>query len=271
MGTQDTRKAGIFRHIDWKPIGFVELFIFLILAILLAPLLHKAPLLSALLAILFLNILIVCLSFVGFDVRYRWPLILLWLLGPVLEWAAPQAGDHSATMLLYISSDILRAVLLLICVVLILCYVLKSHEVTLDTIFGALIAYFLIALIFSCIYQAIAVFEPANFSIPEGTVAGQSIPLKARLNYFSFITIATVGYGDIVPRLPASQTLAILEAVIGQFYMAGLIAWLVSAYARQGRGNRRKAEPEAHKNETASNNNSHNAAHKHVPDKTIPP
>ncbi len=263
MAIQDTRKAGIFRHINWKPIGFVELFIFLILAILLAPLLRNAPLLTALLAILFLNILVVCLSFAGFEVRYRWPLIFLWLMGPLLDWAATRAGKLTATIL-YLSSDILRAVLLVIFVVLILRYVLKSHEVTLDTIFGALIAYFLIALIFACLYQAIAVIEPASFSIPESSSVDQDVSLKSKLNYFSFITIATVGYGDIVPKLPGSQALAILEAVIGQFYMAGLIAWLVSTYAHQGRGTRRKAEPDAAKNETAGSEYSHKAGNKHV-------
>lgn len=262
MATQDTRKAGIFRHINWKPIGFVELFIFLILAILLAPLLRNAPLLTALLAILFLNILIVCLSFAGFEIRYRWPLILLWLMGPLLDWAATRTGKLAATAL-YFSSDILRAVLLVICVALLLRSVINSHEVTLDTIFGALIAYFLIALIFASLYQAIAVIEPSSFSIPESASIDQDVSLKSKLNYFSFITIATVGYGDIVPKLPASQTLAILEAVIGQFYMAGLIAWLVSAYAHQGRGNRRKAEPGAAKNEIASSSSLHKSGDKH--------
>ena len=54
-------------------------------------------------------------------------------------------------------------------------------------------------------------------------------------SHLSFVTIATLGYGDIMPRLPVTQTLAILEAVIGQFYMAGLIAWLVSVHSSSGK------------------------------------
>jgi membrane-bound metal-dependent hydrolase YbcI (DUF457 family) len=136
-------------------------------------------------------------------------------------------------MWLYITSDIFRTLLLIISVVLILRYVLKSREVTLDTIFGALVAYFLIAFAFSAIFQAVAVFEPASFSIAGVTGSEDSGSLKMQLNYFSFVTIATLGYGDIVPKLPVTQTLAILEAVIGQFYMAVIVAWLVSAYARR--------------------------------------
>jgi voltage-gated potassium channel len=49
------------------------------------------------------------------------------------------------------------------------------------------------------------------------------------------VTIATLGYGDITPRLPLAQMLAVLEAVIGQFYVAVVIAWLVSAYAARHR------------------------------------
>jgi Ion channel len=233
MTTQNTRKAGLFNRINWKPVRFVQLFIFLIVFILLSPILDRTPLLSALLSVFFLNIIIVSLSSVGFHVRRRWPLIVLWLLGPLLGWASLWTGDLSAAMMFSIASDIVGALLLIICVVLILRYVLKSHEVTLDTIFGAFVAYFIIAFTFSCIYQAVAVFEPASFSMPGSMDGGQGASLKIQLNYFSFVTIATLGYGDIVPRLPVTQTLAILEAVIGQFYMAGIIAWLVSAYARR--------------------------------------
>jgi len=45
--------------------------------------------------------------------------------------------------------------------------------------------------------------------------------------YFSLVTIATLGYGDIVPKMPLSRFVAALEAVVGQFYIAILVAWLV--------------------------------------------
>ena len=236
MTTQDTRKVGIFRLINWKPVRFVEIFIFLILVILLTPLLGRTPLLAALLAAFLLNIMIVSLSFAGVGIRRRWPLIILWLLGPLLDLAALRTGDIQTAMQLNVTSDLVRALLLIIFVVLILRYVLTSNEVTLDTIFGAFVAYFLIAFAFSAIFQAVAVFEPTSFSMVGITDGEDGSSLKMRLNYFSFVTIATLGYGDIVPRLPVTQTLAILEAVIGQFYMAALIAWLVSVHA--GRGGR---------------------------------
>lgn len=216
----------------------MQLFVFLMLVILLAPLLGRTPLLSALLSILFLNILVVCLSFAGFDVRRRWHLIVLWLLGLLLDWAPAFTGYPAVAVPFSIASDLVNATLLIICVAMILRYVLKSHEVTLDTIFGALVAYFLIALTFSSLYQAVVIYEPASFSLSAAMDGQQAGSLKTQLNYFCFVTIATVGYGDIVPRLPVTQMLAIIEAVLGQFYMAGLIAWLVSVYARRDRGAR---------------------------------
>lgn len=236
MTTQDTRKVGIFSLIHWKPVRFVEIFIFLILVILLTPLLDRTPLLTALLAAFLLNLMFISLSFTGVGVRRRWPLFILWLLGPLLDWAALRAGNIQTAMQLNVTSDLVRALLFIIFVVLILRYVLTSHEVTLDTIFGAFVAYFLIAFAFSAIFHAVAVFEPASFSMAGITDGGDGRSLKMRLNYFSFVTITTVGYGDIVPRLPLTQTLAILEAVIGQFYMAALIAWLVGVHASRGKG-----------------------------------
>jgi Ion channel len=255
MNNQRTRKVGLFRRINWKPVRFVQLFIFVILTLLLSPFLIKTPLLSALVSIFFLNILIVSLSFAGFDVRRRWPLIVLWLMGTLPDWIAAKTGNLSVAMTLYIFSDLARAILLIASVVLILRYVLKSHEVTLDTIFGAIVAYFLIAVTFSCLYQAVAVFEPASFSIPGITGGGHSDSLKIQLAYFSYVTIATLGYGDIVPKLPVTQTLAILEAVIGQFYMAGVIAWLVSGYTRRGRDIQGNPGSETRKMECTEKNN----------------
>jgi len=231
MTNNETKKPGLLRCIHWKTIRFVELLLFIFLVILLSPVLDTSPLLSALLAFFFLNLLLVTLSFAGFHVRRRWPLILLWLLGTLLDTVARQSANRPVAHLLEAASDIVRALLILICVVMILRYVLTSREVTVDTIFGAFVAYFLIAYTFSCVYQALAIIEPASFSMSSTTGKGTGISQDMQLNYFSFETIATLGYGDIVPRLPVARMLSVLEAVIGQFYMAVVVAWLVTTLA----------------------------------------
>ena len=231
MTNNETKKPGLFRCIHWKAIRFVELLLFIFLVILLSPILNTSPLLSALLAVFFINLLLVTLSFAGFHVRRRWPLILLWLLGTLMDIVARQSANRPVAHLLEAASDIARALLILLCVVMILRYVLTSREITVDTVFGAFVAYFLIAVAFSSIYHALVVIEPDSFGMPNNATMGKGFSLNVQLGYFSFVTIATLGYGDIVPRLPAAQMLAILEAVTGQFYMAVVVAWLVSALA----------------------------------------
>lgn len=233
MTTHNTKKNLLYEHLKWKPFRFVQLLIFLILLMLLSPLLNKTPLLNALLTAFFLNVLFVSLSIVGFNVRSRWALITLWFLVPLFDWSALLTENLEIALWLTIASAIVSVLLLIVCVVLILRYVLTSLEVTLDTIFGAIVAYFLIAFAFASIFKAFAILDPASFSVAGLTGTGDIETLKVQLDYFSFVTIATLGYGDIVPKLPTTQMLAILEAVIGQFYMAVVIAWLVSTYARR--------------------------------------
>jgi hypothetical protein len=235
-----TRIAGLFCRIQWKPFRFVQLLLFIILFMLLSPALHRTPLLTALLSIFFLNILLVTLSSAGFHVRWRWLLILLWFLGALFNVAELWIPDRSFATALSTASEIVNAVLLVICVVMILRYVLTSHEVTVDTVFGAFVAYFLIALTFSSIYQALAIIEPASFSMPSSSDTAGGNLRNIEFNYFSFVTIASLGYGDILPRLPTARMLSVIEVVIGQFYMAVVVAWLVSSLAgsRSGIGGR---------------------------------
>jgi voltage-gated potassium channel len=235
MTVKNTARFNRFKWLLWKPLSFVQLFAFLLLYMVLAPLLSRSPLLSALVGVFFVNVLIVTLSSAGFKLRLRWFLVALLLLVLLLNGAVLWTGNVHAGQILSVASDIIGALLTVICVIVIVRHVLTSHEVTVDTIFAAFVAFFLIGFTFSSIYQALAVFEPASFSIPAASGTEQDVFLKMQLHYFSFVTIATLGYGDIVPRLPLTQTLAILEAVIGQFYMAVVIAWLVSVYSRRGK------------------------------------
>jgi hypothetical protein len=61
--------------------------------------------------------------------------------------------------------------------------------------------------------------------------------LQSSLLYFSLITLATVGYGDILPVSETARTLAVIEATLGQFYVAVIVAVFVAMYATQRRDN----------------------------------
>lgn len=105
-------------------------------------------------------------------------------------------------------------------------FILHAREVTRHVIFAAVSVYLLMGLLWSLIYGALELLNPDSFkSIAQGFKAGQSFFL-----YFSFVTLTTLGYGDIVPVSPQARSLSVLEAVVGQLYLAVLVARLVGIH-----------------------------------------
>jgi hypothetical protein len=102
---------------------------------------------------------------------------------------------------------------------------LLDEAVDSEHIFAALDAYLLVGLIFGVGYSMLEQIAPVSFGSPSAADldVGSGI-------YFSFVTLATLGYGDIVPVTGAARGLAVVEAVAGQMYMAVLVARLVTAY-----------------------------------------
>ncbi len=221
----------------WRSLRFLELFVFTVLALLLVPLLLRYRALWLVLVTLYLNALLVSLRAGGYGLRLRRVFFAGWALVVLLK--AASAAAPGAETLLYVASRIVVVALLGGSVVATLRYVLSSAEVSTDRIFAGIVAYMLVALGFAAGYQAIAAVAPGSFALPAETSIADRPDLEVQLTYFSFVTIATLGYGDIAPRLPFAQMLAVLEAVFGQFYVAVVIAWLVSMYA--GRQMRRGA------------------------------
>jgi hypothetical protein len=104
--------------------------------------------------------------------------------------------------------------------------VFGSGRVSWHRVQGAVVLYLNFALFFFTIYRLIVVLAPDAFKglPPVGAEHGSG----AALLYFSFVTLTTVGYGDITPLHPMARNMANLEAVIGQLYPATLLARLVS-------------------------------------------
>lgn len=108
-----------------------------------------------------------------------------------------------------------------------------------ERIFAALDVYLLAGLMFSMGYWMLDRAWPMSFT--AHSTAGFDLPQAI---YFSFVTIATLGYGDIVPASEAARGLAILEAVGGQTYIAVLVARLVSSYGGQRERSSKSADPD---------------------------
>lgn len=112
----------------------------------------------------------------------------------------------------------------------ILGYVLRSGRVTSDRIFAAICVFMLIGYAWTFAYALLEELEPGSFTSPNSLRPQDYISRVMQLRYFSFMTLTTVGYGDIVPRSPLARTFAMLEAVMGQFYLAVLVARLVGLH-----------------------------------------
>jgi voltage-gated potassium channel len=120
----------------------------------------------------------------------------------------------------------------------ILCAIFVKH-VSGDAIFGAVCGYLLLGIIWTLLYSAVETASPGSFcmSSPRHAESMAAQPIRGALGYYSFITLATVGYGDVTPTTPLAQTLAWMEAVTGQFYLAILVAGLVGFKVTQAMKN----------------------------------
>jgi len=116
-----------------------------------------------------------------------------------------------------------------------LAFVRRQQTLTIDSIFATVAAYLLLALLFAQLYLCLMTWDPASFSLPVAA-AGRPTPLlQADMTYFSLVTLATVGYGDVLPVTHMARMLAMFQAVIGQFYLAVVVALFVGIYSAQRR------------------------------------
>jgi hypothetical protein len=102
--------------------------------------------------------------------------------------------------------------------------VLFTGPVDMNRIVGAICIYLLMGLIWAMMYLFIAMAIPGSFNGLEQLVWYDNF---ANVAYYSFVTLTTLGYGDITPVAPIARFLVYMEAVVGVFYMAILVASLI--------------------------------------------
>jgi len=122
---------------------------------------------------------------------------------------------------------------------LILVDILRAKMVTLDIIAAGISVYLFFGNIFGFIYAIIGYVDPNAFTIPAATASylGDNLSDVSSAMYFSFVTLTTLGYGDITPVNDFARSLAFLEAAMGQIYLTVLIASLVGIHiSSSGKG-----------------------------------
>lgn len=102
-------------------------------------------------------------------------------------------------------------------------FMVKAQTVNRETIFAALSTYLLAGIFFGQIYWSIEQLKPGSISGPDKLSELSAV-------YYSFVTIATLGYGDFLPRSDLARGIATFEVIGGQLYLAVLVARLIGAF-----------------------------------------
>lgn len=116
-------------------------------------------------------------------------------------------------------------------------FIVRAPRVNSEVLCAGVAVYLLMGLVWSLAYSLVATLEPGSFHFDSKALASEAaigaMMREETAVYYSFITLNTVGYGDIVPVSGFARMLSVLESTCGLFYMALLVARLVSLYNAQ--------------------------------------
>jgi hypothetical protein len=130
------------------------------------------------------------------------------------------------------SSKALSFLFFLVVVFILIRQIASSKVVTVKEILESISGYLLIGITFSIVIAAIMQKDPGAYNIvKEANTLKESNTILSSSGYYVFITLASLGYGDIVPLKPYSRSLAALICISGQLYIAIIIALLVGKFA----------------------------------------
>ena len=138
---------------------------------------------------------------------------------------------------LFAVSSLLSCAFFWVAAIRLLTHVFAQYLNSIQSVWGAVCGYLLLGLSWAMMYWALATLDnnALTWTPAESTRAPGVPPLAlSQVVYFSFVTMSTLGYGDITPVSPLAETAAWMQSVAGQFYMAVFVARLVSALPRPG-------------------------------------
>jgi hypothetical protein len=118
----------------------------------------------------------------------------------------------------------LESAFLLLLIFTILGDVLRQSKVTLNTVYGAICVYLIMGLFWGSLYEVMEITSPGSFSVGRAEFEEHGY---GGLIYYSFVTLTTLGYGDITPVSRVAKIFAMLEAIIGQLFLVVTVARLV--------------------------------------------
>jgi hypothetical protein len=153
----------------------------------------------------------------------------------VIAWIAGSIrGDKDVTRVLFVVS----AVLYLVAPVVIVRHIIRRNVVDGQTVLAAIAAYLLIGMMFAFVFLAVSAIQvtPPFFGAQGPGSTSQDL-------FFSFVTLTTTGYGNLVPEANPGQSLAVLEAIVGQLFLVTAVAKVVTDWRRPSRVGSKKPRP----------------------------
>jgi hypothetical protein len=234
----------IGRNMDgWFQRRFLILLLALALLVIVYPMLRNTLSTRLVLDVLLTVVFLAAFFMIFFRGPFQVPALVLGvptIVGAWIDYVLP--GLPRIPLL--VSFHLVAALFLGFGVAIILRAVHQEVSVSADAIYGAICGYLLIGLAFGHLYCITEAFAPGSFWGSERF----STPLQVDdrhhfiLTYFSFVTLTSVGYGDITPGSGPARSLAVIEAMIGQFYIAVLIGELIGKRVSQAMSARKAEE-----------------------------
>ncbi len=135
---------------------------------------------------------------------------------------------------LFLCTCVFEAMFFAAMAVMIIISVVRRYLASIQSVFGAISAYLLLGLAWAVLYWGISQVDATSLrsnallASTNQTDSSAEVVLFSKCIYFSFVTMSTLGFGDVTPATPFMQTFTWMQSVVGQFYMAVLVAWLVS-------------------------------------------
>ena len=145
----------------------------------------------------------------------------------VIEWLSELLN----LSLLSTLSSIVNIAFFDLIVILFILQIARAKTVTPQVIMESINGYLMLGMSFSILIALVCVIDPNAFSFKHLSESmDPSLSYVSNYIYFGFVTLSTVGYGDVVPLTPAARSLSIFTSITGQMYVAIIIAALVSKY-----------------------------------------
>lgn len=208
---------------------FQNLLIWIFLYIVASPFLEGVPYTEILVQLLFSVVLVSAIFAIHKQSGIRWPILALMVLTTGVIWC-------HVLNLFPIRDEAINFLLFFYLGLLVLAfgrYVFAAQRVDAELISAALCLYLLAGMLWGAIFMLLEGFTPGSFA---GSGLDQALSFHEKTPifcYFSFTTMTTLGYGDITPQTPAAMAFCLVEAILGQFFMAVMVARLVGVQVAQ--------------------------------------